>query len=89
MNASKKDMNAISVDPDDAPELTDEWFESADLRHGEKLVRRGRPKLAAPNVPVSLRIPADVLEQWKTTGPGWQTRMVASLTSHAPKSGSR
>lgn len=31
------------VDPDDAPELTDTWFEKADLMQGAKLVRRGRP----------------------------------------------
>lgn len=71
----------------DAPELTNEWFEKAELRHGEKVIRRGRPKSATTNVSVSLRIPPDVLERWKNTGPGWQTRMVASLKSHAPKGG--
>lgn len=30
------------VDPDDAPELPDEWFEKADRYHGNKLIRRGR-----------------------------------------------
>jgi hypothetical protein len=30
------------VDPDDAPELTREWFEQADLYEGGKLIRRGR-----------------------------------------------
>jgi len=85
MPVSKKNTHATWVDPNDAPELTDEWFEKADLHHGEKLVRRGRPKSAAPTVAVSLRIPPDVLERWKSTGPGWQTRMVASLKNHAPK----
>ena len=33
----------ILVDPDDAPELTDDWFEAADLMRGPDLVRRGRP----------------------------------------------
>ncbi|TFL11523.1 hypothetical protein CSC67_16240 [Pusillimonas caeni] len=36
-------------------------------------------------VSVSLRIPPDVLTQWKATGAGWQTRMVESLKRHAPK----
>ena len=31
------------VDPDEAPELTDAWFENADLMQGKKLIRRGRP----------------------------------------------
>lgn len=86
MNVSKKGTRTTWVDPDDAPELDDEWFQKADLLCDEKLVRRGRPKSASPNVAVSLRIPPDVLDRWKNTGPGWQTRMVASLKSHAPKS---
>jgi len=31
------------IDPDDAPEWTKEQFERADLYHGDRLVRRGRP----------------------------------------------
>ncbi len=27
---------------EDIPELTDEWFEQADLYHGGRLIRRGR-----------------------------------------------
>jgi poly(3-hydroxybutyrate) depolymerase len=27
---------------DDAPELTDEWFENADLHHSGKLIQRGK-----------------------------------------------
>jgi len=30
-------------DPDDAPEITDEWIEGANLYRGKKLVRRSRP----------------------------------------------
>jgi hypothetical protein len=29
------------VDPDDAPELTDEWFRKAHVYHGDILIRRG------------------------------------------------
>jgi hypothetical protein len=36
------------VDPDAAPELTHEYFERADVYLGNKLVRRGRPKLKRP-----------------------------------------
>jgi hypothetical protein len=40
----------IAEDSDTAPELTDEWFDKADLHYGEKLIRRGRgrPPLDAP-----------------------------------------
>jgi uncharacterized protein (DUF4415 family) len=68
MHANKKSMRATWNDPDDAPELTEAWFEKAELREGERVIRRGRPKSAAPNVAVSLRIPPEVLERWKSAG---------------------
>ncbi|MBF0461982.1 MAG: hypothetical protein HQL87_11345 [Magnetococcales bacterium] len=43
MNANKPDIKPVWIDPDDAPELTDEWFEGADLYRDSQLVRRGRP----------------------------------------------
>jgi hypothetical protein len=33
------------VDPDDAPEITDEMLDRAVLRHGNSIFRRGRPPL--------------------------------------------
>lgn len=30
-------------DADEAPELTDSWFEKADLMEGDRIIRRGRP----------------------------------------------
>ncbi|MCJ2056219.1 BrnA antitoxin family protein [Methylobacterium sp. J-048] len=39
------------------------------------LKRAGRPKAEAKAVPVSLRVPPDVLAAYKAQGPGWQTRM--------------
>ena len=44
------------IDPDDAPELTDEWFDTADYYEGDKLVRRGRPRSDSPKKAVSLRL---------------------------------
>lgn len=85
MLASKRNTRSTWVDPDDAPELTDEFFEKADLYQGSRLIRRGRPKSDNPKVAVSLRLPPDVLAQWKSTGAGWQTRMAESLKYHAPK----
>ena len=67
------------VDPDDAPELTDAHFERADVYRGAKLVRRGRPKLARPKQAVKLRLDQDVLDHFRASGPGWQTRINATL----------
>jgi uncharacterized protein (DUF4415 family) len=67
-------------DPDDAPELTDEWFAKADLHKGAKLVRRGgRPKKAAPKQAVSIRLDRDVLTHFRAGGRGWQSRINAAL----------
>jgi uncharacterized protein (DUF4415 family) len=67
------------TDPDDAPELTDDYFDRADLYHGEVLIRRGRPPLAAPKRQVTLRLSPEVLDHFKAGGPGWQTRIDEAL----------
>jgi uncharacterized protein (DUF4415 family) len=67
------------VDPDDAPEWTKEMFERADLYHGDKLIRRGRPPSDNPKQALKLRIDADVVEHFRATGPGWQTRINDTL----------
>ena len=41
-DAEEKIPDTAWVDPDDAPELDDEFFERADEYLGESLVRRGR-----------------------------------------------
>jgi uncharacterized protein (DUF4415 family) len=75
MSANRRGTKSTWSDPDDAPELTEEWFQRADLYHGEKLVRRGRPPAEKPKKAISLRVDADVLERFKADGPGWQGRM--------------
>ena len=79
MSASKKGTEDTWIDPDDAPELTDEWFEKADLYDGEKLIRRGRRPSDNPKKAISLRVDADVLDKFKSDGPGWQGRMNDAL----------
>ena len=71
---SKLAKASVWSDPDDAPELTDEFFARADIYEGDKLVRRGRPRSTAPKRLVSLRLDPAVLEGLRATGPGWQTR---------------
>lgn len=70
---------------DDAPELTDEWFDGADLMEGPRVIRRGRPKAEAPKKLVSLRLDQDVIDGFRATGPGWQSRINETLRQHLPK----
>lgn len=64
------------------PELGDEFFERADLYEGERLIRRGRPKSEAPKVAINIRLSPDVLERFKASGPGWQTRIDTALREY-------
>jgi uncharacterized protein (DUF4415 family) len=85
MSVKRKGSVRISPSLDEAPEITDRWVAEADLRRGNKLVRRGRPKLLSPRRLLSLRLPPDVIAGWKASGPGWQTRMVQVLEKSTPK----
>lgn len=67
------------VDPDDAPEWTDEMFDRADDYEGDRLVRRGRPKSQHPRAAISIGLSEDVLNCSEASGPGWQSRTDAGL----------
>lgn len=68
------------IDPDDAPEITDEMLDRAEIRVGGRIVQPGRPPLGAqPKSAVTLRLDADVLASYRATGAGWQTRLNADL----------
>jgi len=93
----QRNTKAKWSDPDDAPELTDEFFERAEFAVGGKVIRPargtltrgpGRPKTAAPKKSVHLRLSPDVLEHFRNTGPGWQTRIDDTLRK-AAKLGAR
>ena len=79
MNGKQTSGDGAWVDPDDAPELTPEHFERADVYEGEKLIRRGRPPTTNAKQLVSLRLDQDVLRRLRALGPGWQTRANAAL----------
>ncbi|MBU9348663.1 BrnA antitoxin family protein [Burkholderia multivorans] len=87
MNASSSAMHTEWIDPDDAPELTDEFFEQADEYIGDKLVRRGRPA-GSHKTATTIRFDDEVIEAFRATGKGWQTRMNAALKdwlkTHSP-----
>ena len=79
MTVKKRTLYTEPVDPDDAPELTEVFFATADLYHGTSLVSRGRPKSLNPKQSLTLRYDADVIAAFRATGEGWQTRMNDAL----------
>jgi uncharacterized protein (DUF4415 family) len=79
MPRKKKSSSTAWTGPDDAPALTEKFFDRAEIRHGEKVIRRGRPPLPNPGPSVTLWLDADVLEAYRKTGDGWQTRINADL----------
>ena len=84
MNVKQKNLKRTLADSEELPEITDEWVAGADLYNGNKLVRRGRPKLDNPRQLLSLRLPPQVIARWKSTGPGWQSRSATRHSSNRP-----
>ena len=73
-NLAKADAHVIQRrEYRELPELTDEMLSRAVVNKG------GRPKSPNPRKLITLRLPATVIEQWRATGPGWQTRMAERL----------
>ncbi len=73
---AKLDAHVIQPEEyEDLPELTDEDLKRGVLMIGGVPVKRGRPKSEAPKKAVNLRLSPDVLDYFRGTGPGWQTRI--------------
>jgi uncharacterized protein (DUF4415 family) len=87
MAKNEKPISPAWTDPDDAPELTEDFFDRAELRDGERvlrpadgtLTRRGRPPLENPKRQVTLRLDGDLIDRLRQSGPGWQSRVNAIL----------
>lgn len=92
MNVKLPDTDPPWVDPDDAPELSDELFEKGAWKMGERVVtkqqaqtaiaqtmRRGRPLAQVKRPMLSIRVDPEVLEKLRASGKGWQTRLNAVL----------
>jgi uncharacterized protein (DUF4415 family) len=85
MSTKRKPSVRSSPDTEEVPELDRSWIEGADYYEGKRLVRRGRPKLDKPRQLLSLRLPPDVIASWKSSGPGWQTRMAEAIKRAKPR----
>jgi uncharacterized protein (DUF4415 family) len=64
-------------DPDDAPELTPELLETAEVFEGDTFVPRGRgrPKSGVRKEQISVRLDPDVVAKLRESGPGWQSQI--------------
>lgn len=81
----------IAADPD-SRELDAEWFAKAkpasEMLPPEMYAAlvakrpRGRPKASETKVFTAIRLDADLLETFKATGKGWQTRVNAALRQY-------
>lgn len=80
------------VDPDDAPEWTQDQFERAELAIGDKVVRAargtltrppGRPKLPDAKQVVTLRLEPSLIERYKREGKDWRARMAEAIKKAA------
>ena len=60
---------AVASDPDAAP-LEDE---------GLRLIRRGRPRKTITKKRITIRLSPDVVDTFRATGKGWQTRVDEAL----------
>ena len=58
---------------EELPELTDDMLARGSVKKG------GRPRSLNPKKLITIRLTEDVIERWRSTGPGWQTRMANVL----------
>lgn len=75
-------VDAHEIQPheyEEISELTEEMLARGKVNKG------GRPRSSNPRKLISIRLPEQVIERWRATGPGWQTRMADRLSKVQPK----
>ena len=81
LGSDLKRVEAHVIQPheyEDLPELTDEMLARGKVNKG------GRPRLESPRKLISIRLPEELIQRWRATGPGWQTRMAERLAKVRP-----
>lgn len=74
-------MNKQELTDNENPEWTDEMFQNAtsledsDLPEDFKRAVLGRPKKEHIKIPISIRLSSEVLDYYKQSGKGWQSRI--------------
>ena len=81
----------IAADPDDEAATGEQLAQARPFTEAfpelAQTLRRsagGRPLSADPKVPVSLRLDREVVEKFRATGPGWQSRINEALRNAEP-----
>ncbi len=77
-------LKAAKADPDAQPLTAKQLKAMVPLRSV-----RGRPRLEKPKQLVSVRYSAEVIEFFRSTGDGWQSRMDGVLREYVAKNSSR
>jgi uncharacterized protein (DUF4415 family) len=84
-DAEEARIQAMIASDADAPEATDEQlaqarpFADAFPALADAIRKGGRPRAGRPKLAVSIRLDQDVVERFKASGPGWQSRMNEAL----------
>ena len=77
LKSDLRKVDAHTIQPaeyEELPELSEEMLARAVVNRG------GRPRSPNPRKLITLRLPPEVIERWRATGPGWQTRMAERLS---------
>jgi uncharacterized protein (DUF4415 family) len=77
LKSDLKRVDAHVIDPREyveLPEATPEFVARATVKKG------GRPVSKNPRQLITIRLPVDVIAKWRSSGPGWQTRMAERLS---------
>ena len=77
---SKALRNSEEMSDEEDAAITADALADPDNPPADDLIRRrGRPPLEHPKEAVKLRLDADVLNHFRSAGPGWQTRINDAL----------
>jgi len=76
MTGNKRSTDTDWIDEDDAPDLSTPEYQA---KFAAVTPQRGRPKAEAPKISTTIRLDADVLEAFRATGQGWQSRINEAL----------
>lgn len=85
MSVKREHIIALKGDANDLEDgdVTVDAVEQALAERRERRALRG-VQVAPTKKPLSLRIDGDVLERWRASGRGWQSRMNEALRAAAP-----
>jgi uncharacterized protein (DUF4415 family) len=91
-NFEKFDAHVITQEEyDDIPEITLEMMQNGVYRENgivkpNPFLARGRPKVEAKKASLHIRLAEEVIEGFRKTGKGWQSRMEQALKDHLSQS---